>query len=428
MIESGNIPADVLKRMKERGIDVSLFGKGSGQAVEKKEEEQEKAPTEEELASVSTESLTVKLDSQYEALRNSIDFSKYADLATLQDGQGKQELRNKENQILTTKEHLELARTTLKGTKDLFEQNFANRSELDRDQASFNSLKLQHEANITENELYKKYEFVKQAEQFLSEYEERLMDLQRMHTENFAELTKAKTRLLYKEKSWQKEERELEEISEQIVACKMYAERPGLIVYGGGNKSTRWGGQNDQIEEGSSVRERQTIMNIPDMTSMAVKVQIHESAVQKVVPDQLVRMRVEAQPDVLITGYVERVSAVADSGNMWMQPDLKEYPATVIIDGEYQWLRPGMSAAVEIIVEQLEEVLYVPIYAVTYFGDSERAIYVAGAGGPERRIVETGSFSVDFIEILEGLSEGELVYLSVPDSMRTDENLMSTAL
>jgi multidrug efflux pump subunit AcrA (membrane-fusion protein) len=139
-------------------------------------------------------------------------------------------------------------------------------------------------------------------------------------------------------------------------------------------------------------------------------------------------MRVEAQPDVLITGYVERVSAVADSGNMWMQPDLKEYPATVIIDGEYQWLRPGMSAAVEIIVEQLEEVLYVPIYAVTYFGDSERAIYVAGAGGPERRIVETGSFSVDFIEILEGLSEGELVYLSVPDSMRTDENLMSTAL
>ena len=57
------------------------------------------------------------------------------------------------------------------------------------------------------------------------------------------------------------------------------------------------------------------------------------------------------------------------------------------------------------------------------FGDP-----VAGAGGPERRIVETGSFSVDFIEILEGLSEGELVYLSVPDSMRTDENLMSTAL
>jgi multidrug efflux pump subunit AcrA (membrane-fusion protein) len=113
---------------------------------------------------------------------------------------------------------------------------------------------------------------------------------------------------------------------------------------------------------------------------------------------------------------------------MWMQPDLKEYPTTVIIEGEYDWLRPGMSADVEIIVEILEDVLYVPLSAVSFFGDSDRAVYVAGADGPERRIVKTGSFSDNFIEIIEGLNEGEPVYLRVPDSMRNDQNIMSTAL
>ncbi len=429
MMESGDIPEEVLKRMKERGIDPSQFGKGREQAKENEVKQGELEPAKEELATEDTESFTVKLDSEYEALRSSIDFSQYADLATLQDGQGKQDLREMQNEILTTKEDLELARTTLKGTQKLFEKNFANRSELDRDQATFNRLKLRYEKNNTDDALYKKYEFVKQAETFLSEYEERLMDLQRIDTENRIELEQAKQRVQYKRKSWSHEERELEELREQIAACKMYAERPGLIVYGGGgNTGGRYGGQNDQIEEGSSVRERQTIMNIPDMTSMAVKVQIHESAVQKVLVGQKVRMRVQAKNDVLMTGSVEKVSAVADSANRWMSPDLKEYRTTVLIDGEYEWLKPGMSADVSIIVNELEDVLYVPIDAVKYFGDSDRAVYVAGSNGPERRIVTTGSFSDNFIEIVEGLSEGERVYLHIPDSMRNDTNIMSTAI
>ena len=72
-----------------------------------------------------------------------------------------------------------------------------------------------------------------------------------------------------------------------------------------------------------------------------------------------------------------------------------------------------MSAEVEILVDRLEDVVYVPVQAVTYY-DDQRVVYVAGRGAPQRRPIEVGSFSDSFIEIVSGLEEGEQVLLLPP--------------
>jgi hypothetical protein len=60
------------------------------------------------------------------------------------------------------------------------------------------------------------------------------------------------------------------------------------------------------IREGASVRERQAIITIPDMTRMAVDVKIHETYIKKVRKGQKARVTVDAFPDKVLTGEVTK--------------------------------------------------------------------------------------------------------------------------
>jgi HlyD family secretion protein len=93
-----------------------------------------------------------------------------------------------------------------------------------------------------------------------------------------------------------------------------------------------------------------------------------------------------------------------------MNPDLKVYPTNIRIDGVYDWLRPGVSAEVVILVETLRDVVYVPIQAVSYSG-KDQYVWVVSNGIHQRRKVTTGQYSEEFIEITSGLSQGEEVLL-----------------
>jgi multidrug efflux pump subunit AcrA (membrane-fusion protein) len=123
---------------------------------------------------------------------------------------------------------------------------------------------------------------------------------------------------------------------------------------------------------------------------------------------------VDAFPDQPLTGEISKVGVLPDSQNRWMNPDLKVYLTTIIIDGTHDWVKPGMSAKVEILVDHLTDVVYVPVQAVTPVDDRQYC-YVMGAFGPNRHEVEIGQFNDEFIEVKKGLKEGDLVLLRPPD-------------
>ena len=76
------------------------------------------------------------------------------------------------------------------------------------------------------------------------------------------------------------------------------------------------------------------------------------------------------------------------------------------------FLRPGMSADVEIKVETLKNVLHVPTQAIMA-KDKEQFVYVIDAGKVARRVIETGRSNWDSTEIRKGLGEGEVVITSL---------------
>ena len=344
-------------------------------------------------------------------VRPVIDFSTYADPDMLGDGEAGQRLRKLENDLVMAREELGLAEANLEGTERLAAKQFVTKTELENEQLKVKGSKISVESAETSMDLYVRYEFLKESEQLLSDYEEALQKLERARKLAVSKLAQSEAKLRSTEARYTLQAQKRNEIQEQIEKCKLAAERPGLVVYGGGEE--RYFRGEDQIEEGATVRERQKIITIPDMTQMSVKVKVHESAIKNVEKGQKASVSVDAYPDKHLGGEVTKVAVLPDSQNRWMNPDVKVYETVIRIEGPHDWLKPGMSAQVEILVKELPDVLYVPIQSVAP-SNGQRVCYVAGLGGPKRRVVETGEYNNEFIEIRKGLEEGEDVLLRAP--------------
>jgi hypothetical protein len=107
-----------------------------------------------------------------------------------------------------------------------------------------------------------------------------------------------------------------------------------------------------------------------------------------------------------------RKAPLADPENFW-NPDLKVYSTEVLIDGTYPFIKSGMSARVEIIIDHLKDVLTVPIQSVIT-DTGNKYCYALGSNVPRKCRVELGAFNADFVEVKSGISEGDRVLLNPP--------------
>jgi multidrug resistance efflux pump len=340
-----------------------------------------------------------------------VDFAQYADLAFLGDGEARQLLRKLEDDAVLAKKELGLAQTQFEGTQRLADRDFVTTTELENEKLKVERSTIAMQSAETSKELFVKYTFPKEGEKLLSDYEESIRKLERAQKLAVSKLAQADAKRKSAEARYNLQKKNRAELLEQIGKCKIRAEKPGMVVYGG--NADDWHGNSEPIKEGTSIRERQAIIQIPDMSQMGVKVKVHESAIKNIQKGQKARIRVDAYPEVELMGEVVKVGVLPDSANRWMNPDLKVYATGISIAGEYPWMKPGMSAQVEILVKTLPDVLYVPIQAVVP-SEGQKICYVAGLGRPARRVIEVGEFNNEFIEIKNGLKEGEKVLLRAP--------------
>jgi multidrug resistance efflux pump len=431
----GTLPEDMLQRMQNFGQGGAGGGRGRPGGAAPRPTAETGAPVAREPqplslraaapASISSRTLDAEpnllMDDSYMAIRDKLDFTQYADINMLEDGEAKQQLRSLQDDLQVAQEELLLSRDRIAGQRRLESRGFITPTELEAEELNLNKANNKMEQEETSLKLYIQYTFPKDAEEKLSDYENAVMSYQRQVKENVAEKAQEAARYSSAERKFNLERVKLADVNEQIDLATIIARRPGLVVYGAADQNSMRFRSNSQeaIQEGATVRERQSILTIPDMREMAVKVNIHESAVQRVAVGQLVKVSVDAFPDEQLTGVVIKVAVVADSANSFMNPDLKVYPTTIKIDGTHDWLRPGMSAEIDILVRSLEDVVYVPIQAVTYF-DDERVVYVSNRGRTERREIKVGTFSDSYIEILSGLEAGEEVLLLPPQQSLRD--------
>lgn len=299
-------------------------------------------------------------------------------------------------------------------------KGYISQSDVDAD-------KLQWQAAVADaaqaklaRDIFLKYDLPKEAEKLNSNYAEAQRELDRIHAKARAELAQAKSKMKSKEAAFNLQNTRLEKLREQIKNCAIRATRPGMLVYA--STTDRRGRQEDVIELGADVRERQVLFRIPDPSSMTIKVNVNEASISKVKPGQKVRIIAEPFPEQTMWGTVKKVSDTPDPQNRWLAPDTQTYTTEIAIINPMSNLKPGMSAKAEIIVDRLDNVLAVPIQAASIL-KGVRVCYVMQNGSIQARPVEIGQADNSFIEITSGLEEGEQVLLTRPET--SDEALVA---
>ena len=234
-----------------------------------------------------------------------------------------------------------------------------------------------------------------------------------------AEVEKSKSDELAKSATYELEKSKRDKLVKQIANCLLLAPGDGLVVYA--NDPGRFGGQNQvQIEEGASVRERQKIFSLPDITQMRVNTKVHESMVERVTKGLRARIRVDAFAGDALNGVVQTIAPMADQ-NSFFGSDIKVYTTLIAIENGPTGLRPGMSAMVEILVSQIPNVLSVPVQAIIEM-NGKNYLYVKNALGTfDRRAITTGTSNDQLMEIKTGLKSGDEVAMT-PALLMTDDD------
>jgi RND family efflux transporter MFP subunit len=298
-----------------------------------------------------------------------------------------------------------IQQTNLTGVEQLYKLGYRSSGELA--EARLNALRAERTlANaLSKRKELVEYRYKKMKMELEGAMQSSKRALRQVRRDNDALLAQAKARFDAAQESLSKESELLARYEDQLKKCKIYAPQDGMIAYASGQSRYR-----EEIRPGAAVRRRQPIMNLPNLKRMQVKTSVHESVLDQIDKGLDVSIRVDAFPDRHYQGSVQSVAVLPDQGG-WFSSDTKVYPTVVTIDEDVEQLKPGMTAVVEIHVDYLEDVVAVPIQAIMQV-EGETWCYVDAGGEPERRCIQVGKTNDKFVEIRDGIQEGERVVLN----------------
>jgi HlyD family secretion protein len=224
---------------------------------------------------------------------------------------------------------------------------------------------------------------------------------------------------LAKKSAWALEDSKAKKLERQIAACTIKSLADGILVYAN-DPDRAFAGNQHQIEEGATVRERQKIFSVVDLIGpMHVNTKVHESQVDKIGRKMKARIRVDAFANETFEGAVQEVAPLPDS-MPGLDPDNKVYSTKVKMDRTLPGLKPGMTALVEILVAELDNVLRVPVEAVVRFDGKDHVAVKKSDGAIDWREVTLGLSNDKVVAVKQGIAAGDRVALS-PRDLLTEE-------
>ena len=160
---------------------------------------------------------------------------------------------------------------------------------------------------------------------------------------------------------------------------------------------------------GSSVKAGQVLALIGDLSGIGVEIDVPEIDILKIRPGMRARITGVALGKQSLQGELVAVNAEASAVGGNALPSFKaRVEVKTLTDAQRPWIRPGMSASIELLVEG-EKRLWIPIAAVRQDKDRTLVRVRAPNGVIQERPVTTGEAGVDKVSIASGLQEGDVV-------------------
>ena len=183
-----------------------------------------------------------------------------------------------------------------------------------------------------------------------------------------ADIETAKATKQTEEKNYLEEEKQQTEIQQQIENCIIYAPDDGQVVYA--NQQSSRGGAEFIVEAGATVRERQSIIKLPDPEQMQVKAKVNEGSIAFIKKGQLVDVVVGALEGQVLQGVVSKVNKYPEATS-WFNSEVKEFATYIKIQDPPDAIRTGLTAEVEMLVNTMPNQMIVPVQ--TLHEDQEQA-------------------------------------------------------
>lgn len=312
-----------------------------------------------------------------------------------------------EEDLLRIKESYELTKLQVK-------KGARTQNDLESERIAVKQAELKLKTAVEELKVLKEFDYNRKIAELKANSLEFKRELERTTIKCDAAVVQGNEDIKTKKLTAEAEKTTLDRWRRQIEACTMHAPQDGEVVYANlQNSNSRGGSTPETITEGAQVRERQAIINLPDITQMKVDCRIHESQIAAVRRGLPVRIRIEAFPDRPFNGTVTEVSSVPITGR-WPNMDLREYDTEIKLTDDVEilkTLRPGLTAQVEILVDNREDVLQVPVQSLVSSGGKHFA-FVLTEDGPQQRDLAVGQSNQTHVEVKEGIKPGERVVMN----------------
>lgn len=158
----------------------------------------------------------------------------------------------------------------------------------------------------------------------------------------------------------------------------------------------------DQVSTGTMA------FRVDDLSSLLVDVELSEVDINNVTVGQIVELSFDA---ILGMEYQGRVIKVSQAGNV--VGGVVNFTVTVELTDADELVKPGMTAAVNIVVEEIKDAVLVPNRAVRLV-DGDRVVFVTGEDGkPQKVEIRLGSSSDTMSVVVGGdLKEGDQIILN----------------
>ena len=392
--------------------------------------------TEQNLKTARTELEITQVENQanVQKARVALDRAKQ-ELEKYRDGEAPQARRKLEIAIKDAETAWNRDKKNLDDSQKLLEQNYIKKSELEDHQIAFERAVVQKDGAELELRIFDKYTFPMQ----ITDLSTKLGDAERDTT---TAQKRADSTLGQKEVAVQQVEKRLKmqqdqrkEQQEELDNMEVKAPCPGLVVYGDPHEP--W--YRDRVKVGGEIYGSFTLMTIPDLRVMQVKLQVHEADISKLKVGLSANITTDSYPGVLLQGELTKIASMAGGSSDWSgQSDVRKFDVEVTLKPHKDVeMKPGISAKVEILSETRQQTLFVPLQCV-FSEDGEHFCHVVPAAtipaggdvGPaahraERRKVEIGPANETYVELRSGVVEGDRVLLynpSLPDSNRKKDD------
>jgi HlyD family secretion protein len=162
---------------------------------------------------------------------------------------------------------------------------------------------------------------------------------------------------------------------------------------------------------GDSV-DTSTLIRMADLSQLVMNVSVDESDYQALQEGCSAQVVLSAVSDRVYTGTVTQVSPELMSGfNTSVATGVVTLQDPMLMPGKY--LSLGMNGTVYLTCGEASRVLLAPVTAVYQNDEGKSFVYVLNSDGtPEKRFVEVGFQNASYIEIIDGLRDGELIITS----------------